>query len=246
MTEPVEAEIMEFLNNDGITLAGIASVCHLPAVPEEFSPYTLCGNARSIICYGVPIPKGIIHADTNARAVYWRYCNMTYRTLDAVSNKLSLFLEEKSCFATPVYGCYPWKVVNRKFWGLLPLVYWAEQAGLGTLTKSGLLGTPDYGTRILLGGVLTTMTLQSTKKVNDTLCPPDCFKCISACPAHAIEKTGKVDHNRCIRYAHENPLLSNLLKERKYSLEMLMNTVGVDDHSTYRCFECIRVCPLNR
>jgi epoxyqueuosine reductase QueG len=245
MFKKIETQIRNFLSNEGIPLTGIAPADYLFSIPEEFSPQAILSNAQSIICYGMPIPKGIVHAHTHSTSLYWRYCNMTYRTLDTVSIKLSLLLEETGSTA-PVYGCYPWKVVNREFWGILPLVYWAEQAGLGTLTKCGLLGNHKYGTRMLLGGVITTVKLEPTQKSSDPICPSDCFECINACPANAIDKTGKVNHNQCIRHAHENPMLHHLVKEPKeFSFETLVNTVGVDDHGTYRCFECIKVCPLN-
>lgn len=249
MKERIEDKIKDFLIKERISMVGIASLCHLPSVPDTFSPQRVLKNAASVICYGVPIPKGIMYADAYGDLLYWRYCNMTYRFLDVVSNNLCLLLE-KEAVSVPVYGCYPWKIVYREFWGLIPLVYWAEQAGLGTLTKCGLLGTPEYGTRTLLGGVITTAELKPTNPLNEGFCPADCFKCIQACPVQAIDKSGKVDHNRCIRHANENPLLHNLLLhdelKEKYSFETLVNTVGVDDHGTYTCLECMRVCPFNR
>ncbi|KYK37306.1 MAG: epoxyqueuosine reductase [Theionarchaea archaeon] len=247
MTGQTEVKIKDFLTSEGIPLTGIAAACSLPSVPEDFSPQTILNNAQSVICYGVPIPKGIVYADKHGLALYWRYCNMTYRSMDIISNKLSLFLEESNHSATPVYGCYPWKVRTREFWGLIPLVYWAEEAGLGTVAKCGLLANPVYGTRTLLGGVVTTAKLTPTKKMDKEICPPDCFECVQACPAHAIDKTGKVNHNQCIRYAHENPLLHHLLHDNvEFSFETLVNTVGVDDHGTYLCFNCMKACPLNK
>ena len=157
-------------------------------------------------------------------------------------------MEEKGYVTVPIYGCYPWKVVTRQFWGILPLVYWAEEAGLGTLSACGLLANPVYGTRILLGGLVTTADLVSTGKLDEEVCPPNCTDCVDACPAHAVCATGKVDHNQCIRYAHENPLLHHLLADdmREFSFETLVNTVGVDDHGTYVCLDCVKACPLNQ
>ena len=245
----IEVEVKDFLNGEGIPIMGISAMCQLPSVPEDFSPQAILKGAKSIICYVVPIPKGVVYADNNDLVLFWRYCNMVYRSLDMASNKLCLVLEEKGHSASPIYGCYPWKIVNREFWGLLPLVYWAEQAGLGKLAKCGLLANPNYGTRLLLGGVVTTLDLEPTEKLGDELCPSDCFDCVEACPVNAIEKTGKVNHNLCIRYANANPLLAHLLGDQavkeKFSFETMVNTVGVDDHGSYLCFKCLKVCPLN-
>jgi len=245
----MKREIIGFLNNEGMSIHGVAAVKQLPSIPESFSPQILLEGARSVICYGAPIPKGIVYAKGNNLDLYWRYCNMQYRTLDSVSNRLCLFLEEKNCSATPIYSCFPWKIVNREFWGHLPLVYWAEEAGLGRLAKCGLLATPQYGTRILLGGVIATRELEPDEKVNEDICPSNCFDCIDVCPAKAIKRTGKVDHNSCIRYSSSNPLLALVLGnqtiKKNYSFDELLNTVAVDDHGIYSCFECLRACPLN-
>ncbi len=242
-------EISSFLCNEGMCILGVAAAKQLQSTSQSSPPQTLLEDARSIICYGVQIPKGIVHAKSNNLASYWRYCNIQYRTLDLVSNRLCLFLEEKNCSATPIYSCFPWKIVNREFWGHLPLVYWAEEAGLGRLAKCGLLVTPQYGTRILLGGVITTQELEPDEKLNENICPSNCFDCVDACPVKAIGRTGKVDHNLCIRYSSSNPLLALVLGNQKirkdYSFDTLLNTIAVDDHGTYLCFECLRACPMN-
>jgi len=242
-------EIRGFLRSEGMSLHGFAAVNHLASKSESLSSKIPLEGARTVICFGVPIPKGILHAKSNRLDLYWRYCNMQYRTLDSLSNRLCLFLEEKNCSATPIYSCFPWKVVNREFWGHLPLVYWAEEAGLGRLAKCGLLVTPQYGTRILLGGAITTLEIEPDEKIKLGICPPDCFDCVDACPVKAIKRTGKVDHNLCIRRSSSNPLLALVLDSQSirkdYSFDEILNTVAVDDHGTYSCFECLRACRLN-
>jgi epoxyqueuosine reductase QueG len=245
----IEEEIKDFLSTKGIPIMGISAISQLPRVPEDFFPDTILKGAKSFICYGVPIPKGIIKANRHNMALYWRYCNMLYRSLDITSNQLCLLVERKGHLAIPVYGCYPWKVEGQKFWGILPLVYWAEETGLGKITKCGLLATSEYGTRILFGGAVTTLALKPSKKLSDEICPSECFDCVNVCPVQAIEQTGNVDHNACIRYLGDNPLMSQLLSDKKmkerFSFETIVNTVGVDDHGTYSCNECLKVCPLN-
>jgi epoxyqueuosine reductase QueG len=244
-----QAEIEDVLGSAGISVMGTAAARDLPSVTREFSPGTMLAGARSVISYGVPIPKGIVHADRDHLHLYWRYCNMLYRSLDMVSNRISVLLEERGHLACPAYGCYPWRVVDGEFWGLLPLVYWAEEAGLGRLTKCGLLAHPDYGTRILLGGVVTTMELPPTDRLGGEACPSNCSDCIEACPAGAIEEGGKVNHTRCAGHANPSPLAAHLLADPaatdRFALETIVNTVAPDDHAGYSCTECVKVCPLN-
>ena len=244
-------DVIEFLEKKEISIIGFASTeDDLYQIPVEFSPQALLVEANTVICFGVPIPKGVIYTKSNDNLVYWRYCNMMYRSIDTTVNSLCLFLENAGYISTPIYSCYPWKIVNRDFWGLIPLVYWAEKAGLGRLTKSGLIGHPKYGTRILLGGVITSNYLTPSPRIQEEICPRDCIECINSCPVKAIDSSGKVDHNLCIRNANTNPLMSQLLKNpemrKNVDFETIMNTIGVDDHSYYLCLECLKRCPLNQ
>jgi len=246
----LEIDIKNFLGDEEIHLSGIAEIHGVPSVPEDFSPHAVLPDARSVICYGVPIPKGVLYADNHDLSLYWRYCTMVYKSLDMVSNKLCLFLEAKGHVSSPVYGCYPMKVVKREYWGTLPLVYWSEAAGLGRLTKCGLLAHPDFGMRLIVGGVITTVRLTPSGKIEKDFCPPDCYDCIKACPVNAIDETGKVDHDACMRYANSSPPLAAVIQDKTvmdtFSFETILNTVAVDEHATYSCNRCLTACPLNQ
>jgi len=69
----IEAQIKGFLTGKGIPITGISAMFHIPKVPGDFSPQTILKGAKSIICYGVPIPKGVIYADSDNLALYCRY-----------------------------------------------------------------------------------------------------------------------------------------------------------------------------
>jgi epoxyqueuosine reductase len=245
----IESAIRELLASREVQAVGIAPVSQIPVVPDEFSAEAVLAGSKSVICFGVPIPRGILNANRNALALHWRYCNMSYRLLDTLSNQLCLFLEDGGHRSVPIYSCFPWKILGGEFWGIMPLIYWAQEAGLGKLTRSGLLAHPRYGTRILLGGVITTLRLEPSKQTDFQACPTACRQCVDACPAGAIGETGKVHHNQCIRASGANPLLSHLLRDAvtrdKFDFETIVNTVSVDDHGAYTCFKCLEVCPLN-
>jgi epoxyqueuosine reductase QueG len=248
--QDIKQKISSFLLDEGMSVVGVAAPEQMQSLQDDFSPQVLLRGVKSVICFGTQIPKGVLYAERNDLDLYWRYCNIQYRMLDSISNKISTFLEEKSSLACPIYSCFPWKVVNREFWGQVPLVYWAEEAGLGRLAKCGLLITPQFGTRILLGGVITTMKLEPDEKLDENLCPYDCFNCIDACPSKAISRSGKINHNLCIRHSSVNPLLALVLSDEKigknFPFETLLNTIAIDDHGTYACNECLKECPLNK
>lgn len=240
----------ELLSKKGIFSYGTAKAGHLPQVLAPFSPGAILKDAQSVLCYAVLTPKGILHAETDFSLLYWRFCSMTYRFLDTVSNEICTMFEAMGHMTAPIYSCFPWKVQPGKFSGLLPLAYWAQECGLGRITRSGLLGDSRFGTRLLLGGVITTASLEANGKAADTSCPHECRLCQQACPVGAIEKSGAVDHNLCVRYSGANPLLANLLADEKikskFGFETLVNTVSVDDHGMYTCSKCLQECPLNR
>lgn len=244
-------EIADLLRRENVDILGFAQITsEIPSVSEDFSPKKLLKEARSVVIFAIPIPKGVLYSDSHDKLLFWRYCSIMYRTLDSLANSLCSLLEKEGYISTPIYSCFPWKIVNREFWGLLPLVYWAEQAGLGKLTRCGLLINPKYGTRILLGGVLTAKSFKKSERIHEDICLKDCFKCVEACPVKAIDQTGKVNHDLCMRTANKNPILAHLIKDselrKSIDFETIINTVGVEDNSSYACMECLKVCPLNR
>ncbi len=247
--DSIEKSINALLENCGIPTVGIASAASIPGVPEDFSPLSLLKGASSVICFTVPVPRGIVFSQRDSRWIYWRYCGMGYRRLDAAADRLSIFLEQEGFLACPVYSCFPWKRNSGKYWGTVPLVYWAERAGLGRLTRSGLLGSRRHGTLLLVGGVVTSVPLEPHEMSSEDLCPENCTDCQDVCPVDAIDPTGRVDHRLCLRHANSSPLLSHLAEDESIrssvSIETLLNTTAVDDHSSYECLECLKACPLN-
>ncbi len=246
----MEDKLYNHLVQKGITLFGVGEPRVPTEVPVSFSPGAILKEARSVLCYAIPVPKGLLHAGSNSSLLFWRFSNMTYRLLDTISNEVCTFLEDQGHLAAPIYSCFPWKVHANKFHGLLPLTYWSQECGIGRITRSGLIGNARFGTRLLLGGVITSAHLKKSEKMSSPVCPQDCNICQESCPVKAIARDGKVDHNSCVRHSGENPLLAHLLTDRetkmKFGFETLLNTISVDDHGMYTCSKCLESCPLNR
>ena len=75
---------------------------------------------------------------------------------------------------------------------------WAQQAGIGWIGKHGNVITPQYGSWIFLGEVLTNLAL--TPDLPHLEHCGTCTRCIEACPTQAITQPFVVDANRCIAY----------------------------------------------
>ncbi|NPV90772.1 MAG: epoxyqueuosine reductase [Firmicutes bacterium] len=240
--------ILNYLASEGAAVTGIYTG-DLTGVEGGYVAGEFLKEAGSCVVFGVPIPRGVLYAGDGNLKVYWRYCNTEYRRVDQVSNRLCQMIEAEGGRALPIYGCFPWNVEGRDFYGVLPLVRLAEMAGLGQVSRSGLLATRRYGTRVLLGGVVTTAGLEPGENLAEAVCPQDCTACADACPAKAIQNDGKVRHDKCLRYFSASPMLDALLGDTRiksrYSFDSLLHVAGVDDHGVYSCAECMKACPLN-
>ncbi len=135
-------EIISLQGRRGISLFGISEPKKLAEVPAQFSPHSILKDCRSVLCYAIPIPRGILHAETDCSSLFWRFSNIIYRFLDTVSNEVCTVLEAHGHLAAPIYSCFPWKVCGKKSDGLLPLAYLAQECGIGTITKSGSVAMP--------------------------------------------------------------------------------------------------------
>ena len=70
---------------------------------------------------------------------------------------------------------------------LLSLDHAAVEAGLGTLGLNLQLLTPEYGPRVMLSAVLSSVPVEPDEKMAAALCHgPECGRCLSACPGDVI------------------------------------------------------------
>jgi epoxyqueuosine reductase QueG len=249
MTEIIE-EMMNLLALNNTPVFGIASAKSLENEPLGYRPSDLLASAQSILCLGMPVPKGIFQCEERSEWMYWRAANIYYRNIDAILMRACSIVEGKGEVAVPAYGCFPYDIKGKgDFWGYLSLVRMAEAVGIGNVGKNGLLFNSRYGPRLLLGGIVTTTTLpqMAWPEKNEKGCPKDCFTCQEQCPVKAIDKSGKVDRVACVKYSMRSPIFSNLMKAGNFGSEdvqMINHVTAVDDHSMYRCIKCVSVCPF--
>lgn len=72
-----------------------------------------------------------------------------------------------------------------KLLSILPYKTIATKSGMGWIGRSSLLVTPEYGSAIALGGILTDMPLEFDTPITDSECD-NCTNCQDACPVDAI------------------------------------------------------------
>lgn len=72
-----------------------------------------------------------------------------------------------------------------KLLSILPYKTIATKSGLGWIGRSALFVTPEYGSAVALGAILTDMPLEFGVPITDSECD-DCTNCQDACPVKAI------------------------------------------------------------
>lgn len=237
-----------YLDRVAIPFYGTADSHRLENEPVGYRPSDLLADARSLLCLGIPVPKGVLRCGGRSESTYWRTASVVYRFLDAVLVRCAAILESAGETAVPVFGCFPYDVKGKgDFWGYLNLVKAAETAGLGKQGKNGLLVNPRVGSRLLLGGIVTTAVLPSWRPQGKTEgCPDNCSACQDACPVKAIDDQGRVDRLKCVRHSMKSPLFIHLVKSGEVAdsdVSLINHISAVDDHSMYTCIACVAACP---
>ena len=245
----IREEMASLLSQNNIPVFGVTKASSLENEPSGYRPSDMLASAKSILCLGIPVPKGIFKSEERSEWMYWRAANIYYRTIDAVLMRVSSLIEEKNEVAAPVYSCFPYDIKGKgDFWGYLSLARMAEAVGIGKVGKNGLLFNSRYGPRLLLGGVITTASLPAMAwpEKDEKGCPKDCFTCQEQCPVKAIDKSGKVDRVACLKHSMRSPVFSHFMSMSKWKAEevqMINHVTAIDDHSMYRYIKCVSVCP---
>lgn len=108
----------------------------------------------------------------------------------------------------------------------------AERAGVGFIGKNCSIITPEFGSWVYLGEMITNLPF-----------PPDtpllsqcgeCTRCIDACPTGALIGPGQLNAQRCVSYQTQTKgLIEDEFKE----------AIG---NRLYGCDSCQTACPINK
>lgn len=120
-------------------------------------------------------------------------------------------------------------IAGSNYQAILPPLGW--KAGLGEMSRLGILMTPQYGPRIRLGLITTDLPLVIDKPIEfgvQDFCRK-CKKCALNCPAKAISDKPEEEVNGVFRWV--------IQREECYRL---WRKIGTD------CATCIYVCPYGK
>jgi epoxyqueuosine reductase QueG len=244
--------IRQTAKNEDIAVFGIGPASAMADEQPGHRPEDLLPGAHSLICFGMPVPQAVYHMPTYGLETAWRSQNLHYRRLDTLSMRFTALLEECGEGAVPIYGCMPLGM-NKKgvVVGYLNQIRMGEVTGIGVIGKNGLLLNSRFGSRLMLGGVLTTAELPVSRypETDETGCPPDCQVCAQACPVNAIMPDKKqVQIMRCLGYTARTPMMSRakflfLRAFNPQAAARYMSLTSFDEHTFHICSKCVALCP---
>ncbi|KWX76590.1 epoxyqueuosine reductase [Paenibacillus riograndensis] len=108
----------------------------------------------------------------------------------------------------------------------------AERAGIGFSGKNCSIISPEWGSWIYLGEMVTNIPFPPDTPVEEGC--GSCTKCIDACPTGALVGPGQLNAQACISY---------LTQTKGFLSEEYMTKIG---NRLYGCDTCQIVCPKNR
>lgn len=108
----------------------------------------------------------------------------------------------------------------------------AERAGIGWSGKNCAIITPEFGSYVYLGEMITTIAFEPDQPLEDNC--GTCNKCVEVCPTGALVQGGQLDSNKCIAF---------LTQTKGFLAEEYRSKLG---NRLYGCDTCQTVCPENK
>jgi len=246
MNDSLRESIVRHLDGR-VSAVGFAPVERFADAPEKHHPAGICKGAKTVVVFGIEIPRGILESpDYNLHTLHRSY-HTVYRRLDEISLGLCNLIESQGSFTAAMVPSYA-PMVFHEFepWGLLSLKHAAVRAGLGAFGRSGQMYHPTYGSRLRLAAVVTDAELPGDPVIDEDPCPPKCHACQKICPAGAFAADGTFRKMTCMAHTIKHAIYPLALKDAEglRHIERVINTAGYD--YWLECDECLKVCPNNR
>ncbi|MGN7387588.1 tRNA epoxyqueuosine(34) reductase QueG [Sporosarcina sp. SAFN-015] len=198
-------------------------------VEKRTEPLMLLDRAESIISIAIAYPSKMAEAPKGKRGerrgIFARASwGMDYHHV--LREKLQLlesFISEKMPNATMRSMVDTGELVDRAV---------AVRAGIGWSGKNCSVITPEFGSYVYLGEMITNIPFAPDVPMEDQC--GDCTLCLDACPTGALIQGGQLNAQRCIAF---------LTQTKKPIPEEFRAKIG---NRVYGCDTCQTVCPKNK
>lgn len=108
----------------------------------------------------------------------------------------------------------------------------AERAGIGWSGKNCSIITPEFGSYVYLGEMITNIPFEPDTPIENQC--GTCNKCVDACPTGALVQGGQLNAKKCIAF---------LTQTKGFIPEEFRVKIG---NRLYGCDTCQMVCPKNK
>jgi epoxyqueuosine reductase len=212
-------QLENFCLEGGASLFGVASIVPLKEKIQFLSPSTLQGLGWAVSTafhLSDRVFEDIVDGPTKLYFFHYQRANVF---LDELALKITHFIQSRGYEALPIPASQIIDWENQR--AHISHKHVAQQAGLGWIGRNNLLVSPDFGARIRLVTVLTSMPL----KLDEPLlwgCT-SCRSCMTACPSKSIrEKPEDFDHIGCYQ-----------------QMKVLVKKAGISQNI---CGLCVKAC----
>ncbi|MCR6106025.1 tRNA epoxyqueuosine(34) reductase QueG [Salipaludibacillus agaradhaerens] len=208
---------------------GYASGFEKGTIEERTTPDLLLPEAKTIISIALAYPSKLKNAPQSKKgARRGIFCRASWgedyhHILRSKLSKLEAYIYER----VPEAKCK--SMVDT---GELSDRAVAERAGIGWSGKNCAIITPEFGSYVYLGDMITTLDFPEDQPIFDQC--GTCNKCVDACPTGALVQGGQLDSNKCIAF---------LTQTKEMLPEQYRKKIG---NRLYGCDTCQVVCPVNK
>jgi epoxyqueuosine reductase len=200
-----------------------------PDLEKRTNPELLLDGARSLISIALAYPSKLKNPPKSEPGAYRGIlCRAAWGTdyhhvLRDKLDKLTRFIMELEPGA---------RIESMVDTGALSDRAVAERAGIGFVGKNCAIITPEFGSWVYLGELVTNLPLPSDQPIEEGC--GDCNICVDACPTGALIQGGQLDAQRCVAY---------LTQVKDFIPDEFRGKIG---NRLYGCDTCQTVCPKNR
>lgn len=208
---------------------GYTSGFEEPDIEKRVDPTLVVPKARSIISIALAYPSKLKDAPKSTkedrRGIFCRASwGQDYHTvLRDRLQKLEAFIKEKVPAAILQSMVDTGELSDRAV---------AERAGIGWSGKNCAIITPEFGSYVYLGEMITDIPFPPDKPIEDGC--GTCNKCVDVCPTGALVTGGQLNSQRCIAF---------LTQTKGFLAEEFRSKLG---NRLYGCDTCQTVCPENK
>ena len=198
-------------------------------IEERTEPKVLFPEAASIISIAVAYPAKMIDSPKNTkgerRGVFCRasWGKDYHHVLRERLAKLQEFIKQEAPHFDGKLMVDTGELADKAV---------AERAGIGFSAKNTLIITPEFGSYVYLGELITNIPFEPDTPIEDGC--GDCTICIDVCPTDAIVQGGQLNSQRCIAF---------LTQVKDFVPEEFRTKIG---NRLYGCDTCQAVCPWNK